>query len=125
VPLKSRFGKRSPRNSCETHADDYDFLVTFTGFPYDLGSDSDGGQVGGRYYGLKNDTQGIGQRSSTRPPDFGSNGRLQRLHRHGGRCRGSSPIRPIRNSKTRSRRSRTSSCTVGPRTSASKPLTDR
>jgi subtilase family serine protease/flagellar hook assembly protein FlgD/fibronectin type 3 domain-containing protein len=60
-----------------THADDSDFLVTFTGFPYALGDDTEGAQVGGRYYALKNDIQGIGQELFDSSASFGSNGRLQ------------------------------------------------
>src|SRR5581483_11360655 len=60
-----------------THADDYDFLVTFTRFNYFLGSDSEGAQVGGRYYQIKNDVRGIGQDLFDLSSQFGSNGRLQ------------------------------------------------
>lgn len=59
-----------------TH-DDYDFLVTFTRFDYFLGSDSEGAQVGGRYYRIKNDVQGIGQDLFDLSSQFGSKGRLQ------------------------------------------------
>jgi subtilase family serine protease/flagellar hook assembly protein FlgD/Tol biopolymer transport system component len=66
------------REFLRTHTDDYDFLVVFTRFNYALGSDSQGAPVGGRYYGIKNDTQGIGLQPFDLTAAFGSaSGRLQ------------------------------------------------
>jgi large repetitive protein len=66
------------REFLRTHTDDYDFLVVFTRFNYALGTDSEGAQVGGRYYGVKNDTQGIGIAPFDLSAQFGSaGGRLQ------------------------------------------------
>src|SRR2546427_11081747 len=42
-----------------THTDDYDFLVVFSRFPFEIGTAADGEVA--RYYGIKNDTQGIGR----------------------------------------------------------------
>ncbi|MFZ5863148.1 MAG: CARDB domain-containing protein [Nitrospirota bacterium] len=60
-----------------THADDYDMLVTFTRFPYALGTDGEGLRVGGRYYSIKNDVQGIGLDLFDYSAQAGSRGRLQ------------------------------------------------
>lgn len=60
-----------------THAHDYDFLVIFTRFDYDLGGDAEGKDVRGRYYGIKNDTQGIGEPLFDNSVLFGSSGQLQ------------------------------------------------
>jgi subtilase family serine protease/Tol biopolymer transport system component len=65
------------REFFQTHTDDYDFLVVFSQFDYQLGNDPEGLEVGGRYYGVKNDVAGIGVDLFDRSPDFGSNGRLQ------------------------------------------------
>lgn len=59
------------------HQDDFDFVVAFTGFPFNLGSDAEGTRVGGRYYAIKNDVQGIGHSLFDASADWGSNGRLQ------------------------------------------------
>ena len=65
------------REFLRTHADDYDFLVVFTRFPYDLGSDVDGAQVKGLYRAVKNDVRGIGQDIFDDSAAWGSSGRLQ------------------------------------------------
>ncbi len=66
------------REFLRTHTDDYDFIVVFTRFGYSLGSDSEGAQVGGRYYGVKNDVEGIGVAPFDASAEFGSaSGRLQ------------------------------------------------
>ena len=66
------------REFLRTHTDDYDFIVVFTRFGYSLGTDSEGAQVGGRYYGVKNDVEGIGLAPFDASAEFGSaSGRLQ------------------------------------------------
>ena len=64
------------RELLRQHADDYDFIVSFAGFPFDLGGDAES-RVGGRYYEIKNDVQGIGLAEFDRSAEWGSNGRLQ------------------------------------------------
>ena len=69
--------KAVAREYLRTHTDDYDFLVTFTQFPFSLGVDTLGAGVGGRYYGIKNDVQGIGLPAFDHTGDWGSTGQLQ------------------------------------------------
>ncbi len=69
--------KAVARELLRQHQDDYDFIVSFTGFPFNLGSDEEGTRVGGRYYAIKNDVQGIGQAEFDRSAEWGSAGRLQ------------------------------------------------
>ncbi|SHL52325.1 hypothetical protein SAMN02745216_05295 [Desulfatibacillum alkenivorans DSM 16219] len=64
----------------ETHGDDYDFLVMFTDFEFDMPRYTIGGepaQAAGYYSSIKNDTDGLGQAPFDLSDDYGSAGRLQ------------------------------------------------
>jgi hypothetical protein len=65
------------REFLRTHADDYDFLVVFTRFPFDLGAYPNGDHVRALYFGVRNDVRGIGQEVFDSSSAFGSAGRLQ------------------------------------------------
>ncbi|HXT22250.1 MAG TPA: prenyltransferase/squalene oxidase repeat-containing protein, partial [Thermoanaerobaculia bacterium] len=60
------------REFLRTHADAYDFLVVFTGFPYQLPPGASA-----FYVAVRNDTQGIGSPPFDYASDFGSDGKLQ------------------------------------------------
>jgi subtilase family serine protease/Tol biopolymer transport system component/flagellar hook assembly protein FlgD/fibronectin type 3 domain-containing protein len=63
-----------------THADDYDFLVIFSNFDFQMPiSDINGKQViaGGFYQPVRNDTAGIGKSVFDNSASFGSNRKLQ------------------------------------------------
>ena len=53
----------------KTHKDEYDFLVVFSNFDFQMPED---GKAGAFYLGVKNDTQGIGQEEFDHTIDFGS-----------------------------------------------------
>lgn len=56
------------------HKDEYDFLVIFTNFEFQMPDD---GKVSAFYMGVKNDTRGIGQEQFNHTQNFDSSGRLQ------------------------------------------------
>lgn len=61
-----------------THPDEYDFLVIYTGFDFDLGMSANGKhRARGRYYAVKNDVEGIGLGRFDSSVLMGSSGRLQ------------------------------------------------
>src|SRR5688572_9074230 len=65
------------REFLRTHADDYDFLVIFSRFNFDLGTDKAGSPVEGLYTSIGNDVTGIGIEPFNLSADYGSSGRLQ------------------------------------------------
>jgi subtilase family serine protease/prenyltransferase beta subunit len=58
-----------------THKDEYDFLVIFSNFPFQMPD----AEAKAFYFGVRNDAQGIGQQVFDNSGFFGSNGRLQGL----------------------------------------------
>ncbi len=58
----------------KTHKDEYDFLVIFTNFDFQMPEDA---KAKAFYEGVKNDTQGIGQNLFDTTGLYGSNGKLQ------------------------------------------------
>jgi len=65
------------REFLRTHTDDYDFLVIFSRFKVDLGTDDAGSAAEGLYTSIRNDVTGIGIEPFNLSADFGSSGQLQ------------------------------------------------
>lgn len=66
------------REFLRTHKDEYDFLVIFSNFDYDLGkAEAANARVNGFYHPVKNDVQGIGEEIFDNSSLYGSAGRLQ------------------------------------------------
>jgi subtilase family serine protease len=61
------------REFFRTHRDDYDFLVIFTSFPFQMPA----GEAAAFYAGVRNDTQGLGLPLFDYSADYGSAARLQ------------------------------------------------
>jgi flagellar hook assembly protein FlgD len=62
----------------EATTDDFDFLAALTTFDYQLDADpNDGVEVIGRYFGVRNDTSGLGLELFDDSADYGSASRLQ------------------------------------------------
>ncbi len=66
------------REFFRTHPDDYDFVIIFTAFPFNLqGPQGGGGEVKAFYTGVRNDVQGLGIPQFDNGSLFGSAGKLQ------------------------------------------------
>gem|GEM_PF-979990 len=66
------------REFFRTHPDDYDFVIVFTGFPFNLQDpQGGGGDVKAFYTGVRNSVQGIGIPAFDNGSEFGSAGKLE------------------------------------------------